>query len=209
MTHHTRPVFDPDTRRCAHDAPPLDCEICIEARCAAFKVTDFWSKVDSSGGPDACWPWTGYAEKGYGLFFWQGRKVGSHELAVTFTTGEARHPDLETCHSCDNPICCNPAHLRFDTRQGNVDDMTGRGRQARGSANGHAKLTEADVLTMRRRADAGATGKALSAEYGVSQALVTEILRGNRWQHVGGPLRATHGNRRHGMYARKGKESQS
>lgn len=199
MTHHTRPVSVPDTRRCAHDAPPLDCEFCIEARCAALKATEFWAKVDSSAGPDECWPWTGYAEKGYGLFFWQGRKVGAHELAVTFTTGEARHPELDTCHSCDNPICCNPAHLRFDTRQSNVDEMVERGR----AANGQRKLTDDQVLAMRYRAEAGATGIVLAAEYGVSKGLVTSILQGKRWTHVGGPLRAGHGNRIHGKYVRK------
>lgn len=165
-------------------------------------VTRFWSQVDASAGPDACWPWTGYSEKGYGRTHFMGRMVGAHELAVSFTTGERRAEHLETCHSCNNPPCCNPAHLRFDTSQSNAADAVRSDRHARGERNGHAKLTEVEVLTMRHRAAGGATGKVLASEYGVSQGLVTEILRGSRWKHVGGPLRSEHGNHKHGRYAR-------
>lgn len=167
------------------------------------RVTEFWRQVDRSSGPDACWPWTGYAEKGYGHFQWGDRTVGAHELAVSFTTGAARPDGFDTCHSCDNPLCCNPAHLRFDTRQGNVDDAVSRGRQARGERQGSAKLTEADVLDIRHLAAAGATGTSLAERYQVSRSLVTEIIRGNRWSHVGGPIRTDHGNRVHGRYARQ------
>jgi hypothetical protein len=158
------------------------------------RVTEFWRQVDASAGPDACWPWTGYAEKGYGRCQWAGRMVGAHELAVSFTTGAARPEGFDTCHSCDNPLCCNPAHLRFDHRQGNVDDMTSRGRQARGVRNGQSRLTEADVLAIRHGIAAGMTGKSFAEQLGVSPSLITEIARGRRWSHVGGPLRTQHGN---------------
>lgn len=157
--------------------------------------------VDSSGGPEECWPWTGYVEKGYGRYHWDGRMEPAHALALSFTTGEARPPGFDTCHSCDNPICCNPTHVRFDRRQGNVDDMTSQGRHARGERNGHAKLTERDVLAIRERAAAGTTGKALAEEYKVSPGLINGIVNGRRWQHVGGPIRAQHGNTTHGRYA--------
>ena len=129
----------------------------------------------------------------------------THELALTFATGEVRHPDLETCHSrqCTTRACSRPSHLRFDTHQSNVDDAVATGTHARGVANGHAKLSESDVLVMRKRAASGATGKTLSVEYGVSQGLVTEILRGRRWTHVGGPLRDGHGNIKHGNYRKR------
>lgn len=180
----------------------------LDAARIAHRVTEFWAQVDRSAGPDACWPWTGYIEKGYGGVYWNGRMVGAHELAVTFTTGEVRDESLDTCHSCHTPLCCNPAHLRFDTRQGNVDDMTEAGRQARGSKNGSARLTEADVLTIRIRAANGATGRSLAEEYGMSAAGITMIVRGQNWQHVGGPIREQHGNRRHGKYAKKSTEDQ-
>lgn len=165
------------------------------------KVTEFWGLVDSATDPGGCWPWTGYVEKGYGRFHFRGKMTGAHELALSFTSGEARLPGLDTCHSCDNPICCNPAHLRFDTRQGNVDDTTSRDRHARGERNGHANLSDDDVLLIRKRVAAGATQKGLAEEYGVTPGMVSMIARGRRWAHVGGPIRSTHGNRKHGRYA--------
>src|SRR6185312_561373 len=39
------------------------------------RAVPFWDRVDRSGGPDACWPWTGAINKsGYGSF---GEKPGS------------------------------------------------------------------------------------------------------------------------------------
>ena len=78
----------------------------------AKRVTEFWRNV-SIRGDNECWPWTGYLnEDGYGEFYFAGEMRGSHELAVTFSTGEVRDPALDTCHSCDNPPCCNPGHVR-------------------------------------------------------------------------------------------------
>lgn len=140
----------------------------------ARSVTAFWLQVDRRSADD-CWPWTGYTEDGYGRVFHQGRMVGAHELAVTFATGEVRSPGLDTCHSCNNPICCNPKHLRFDTRQGNVDDMMQSGRN-----NPPRKLSEADVGIIRQRLTAGALQKDLASQYGVTNSLISMIKNGKR-----------------------------
>ena len=153
-------------------------------------------------GPDECWPWTGYSEDGYGRFYYVDSMVGAHELALVFTTGESRHPGMDTCHSCDNPICCNPSHLRFASRQSNVDDMIQRGRQARGQSNGQARLTEAQVVEIRERHALGATGRQLALDYQIGEGAVQAILTGRNWKHAGGPVRKSHGNRIHGRYAK-------
>lgn len=158
----------------------------------AVDVSRFWSLVDRRGDDD-CWPWGGDTDgKGYGVFVFHGRKAGAHEYALSFTTGEQRLPKLDTCHSCDNPSCVNPRHLRFDTRQANVDDMVGRGRMAR-----PGKLTDQQIILIRERRAAGARQQDLADQFGVSDGAISMIVRGIRWAAVGGPIETerkyTHG----------------
>lgn len=149
---------------------------------AAPRVTKFWMTVAISGDESECWPWLGYQEDGYGQFYWDGRMVGAHELALTFATGERRASNLDTCHGCNNPICCNPKHLRFDTRASNVADMCKAGRQRPG------RFTDAQVITIRERYANGASQLNLARDYGVSNGLISSIVRGLRYSRVGGPI---------------------
>lgn len=164
----------------------IDRDVALLAR----KVTEFWSKVDASiADPTACWPWRGYVNKdGYGEFHFAGDMHGAHELALAFATGATKPEGFDTCHSCDNPMCCNPAHLRFDTRQSNVNDAVARSRHAYGARHGRSKLTEDDVLTIRVLFANGASGTDLAARYKVQPSAITQVVRGTRWRHVGGPI---------------------
>lgn len=154
----------------------------------AVSVSRFWRLVDIRDEGE-CWPWTGYInDDGYGVFVFRDRRYGAHELALSFTLGEKRLPHLDTCHSCDTPACCNPHHLRFDTRQSNVDEMRERGR---GATPGR-KLTDAQVVELRERRAAGARQKDLAEHYGITDGQVSMIVRGIRWPNVGGPLQERH-----------------
>lgn len=43
-------------------------------------------------------------------------------------------PDgMHILHSCDNPRCCNPEHLRIGTHQDNMNDKVSRGRSGLGA----------------------------------------------------------------------------
>lgn len=149
----------------------------------ALSVTRFWS-LAQRGSVDECWDWKGDRNRdGYGVFVFQGKQYGAHELALSFSTGEARLPELDTCHSCDRPECVNPAHLRFDTRRANVADMIARGRASR-----PGRLTDADIITIRRRRAAGARQVDLSRDFGVTDGQISMIVRGKRWPNVGGPI---------------------
>lgn len=86
----------------------------------------FWLTVDKSGGPDACWPFTGYRmASGYG----RNRHGYTHRYALTLALGRPLAPGMEACHTCDNPPCCNPAHLFEGTRLANEQDKTAKGRR--------------------------------------------------------------------------------
>lgn len=158
----------------------------------AVAVTRFWRLVDRRL-PEECWPWLGDRDKGgYGVFYFGGRMAGAHELALSFTTGEKRHPGLDTCHSCDYPACVNPAHLRFDTRQSNVDDMVAR----RGPNVTGQKLTDEQIVTIRERRALGARQKDLAAQFGVSEGWISAIVRGLSRADAGGPIEAKNSNYR-------------
>ena len=97
----------------------------------------FWSKVDKSGGPDACWPWMGGCYKtGYGQITGSLVPDGprlhlyAHRLCLELT-GTVIPPGFYACHECDVPACCNPhpKHVYVGTPSDNVTDMYERGRQ--------------------------------------------------------------------------------
>lgn len=143
------------------------------------KATAFWLSVET-GDVNACWPWTGYSEKGYGRFFWDGRMRFSHDLALMFFSGEKRQRSLDTRHLCGNSICCNPTHLRYGTRKENVQDSIQHGTFKYPPR----KLSEADVVVIKRRLARGAGVIALAAEYGVSAGMISSIKNGTRWRSV-------------------------
>ncbi len=90
----------------------------------------FWPKVDRRS-PDECWPWLGtHADRGYGRFGLSDprRNVPAHRLAGELYYGETMSPELNALHSCDNPPCCNPHHIRPGTQAENMADAIARGR---------------------------------------------------------------------------------
>jgi hypothetical protein len=99
--------------------------------CSLRAIADrFWRKVDTSGGPDACWPWLGYvmrdelrSPQGYGQFRPSGvlgrRLWKAHRFALFLATGEVPQ-GMDACHECDNTVCCNPSHLWWGTHQENM-----------------------------------------------------------------------------------------
>ena len=154
--------------------------------------------VDRTGGPGACWPFTGPRRNrsGYGILdlFAGGRawQVRAHRAAFEEAYGPITPASLSVLHRCDNRVCCNPSHLFLGTRADNIRDMWAKGRQskydrmARGTSVGTSTLTEAQVLEMRGRFAAGGTAKGLAPDYGVSQATAWNVIHGVTWKHLPG-----------------------
>jgi hypothetical protein len=90
-------------------------------------LKDFWSRVER-GAEDDCWLWRGAkTSKGYGLLRWNGKMMRAHRLAYQLHYGDL--PDEScVCHSCDVPLCCNPAHLWLGTVGDNARDMVRKDR---------------------------------------------------------------------------------
>lgn len=147
----------------------------------------FWLKVDKSGD---CWLWTkGKNDYGYGVFHpYKPKTVGAHRFALEQKLGRPIEPGLFACHTCDTPACVRPEHLYEGNSQDNVDDAVSRQRHKRGQMDPNAKLTDADVIAIRIAVASGEKSRSAAARYGVQESLVSGIVRGTRWQHIGGPL---------------------
>jgi hypothetical protein len=144
----------------------------------------FWKKVNRSGGPAACWPWRAHTtQDGHGRIKIDGRMVAAHRLAY-WLAGNGDFPTgLVVRHLCNNPGCCNPAHLAVGTHADNVADRCAAGRSARGEGHGKHKLTWAAVHDIRARAATGTVDPtALAHEYGVTRRAIELVLSGRNWR---------------------------
>lgn len=86
----------------------------------------FWDKVDIGFSSDICWEWK-YTSLRYG-YFRIGRGMYKANRIAYFLHYEKDPMNLEVMHSCDNPKCCNPAHLSLGTHFENMQDMAKKGR---------------------------------------------------------------------------------
>lgn len=77
---------------------------------------------------NGCWEYTGArVSKGYGRFSIQRKHVYAHRAAYLLMKGQIPE-GLLVLHSCDNPSCFNPDHLRVGTQKENLDEMRFKGR---------------------------------------------------------------------------------
>ena len=148
--------------------------------CGADISLRFWPRVDKSAGHDACWPWTGsVSTHGYGTLHMLGRYWGAHKAAYFFSHGPV--PDgLQVRHTCDNRICCNPAHLLIGTIQDNMNDKKARGR----SPKTMRKFLTAEQVRDIRAARGTLSSGDIAKKYGITQSYAFTIWAGKVWRNV-------------------------
>jgi hypothetical protein len=144
----------------------------------------FWGRVDQSGGPASCWPWRGARNpSGYGVVRKRNprRQEYAHREAY-FLTHMSLPGGAHVLHRCDNPTCCNPAHLRIGTAGDNMCEKVARGRASRGENHGSSKLSEQQVEEIRCRYAAGdVTQKELAQEFCVGQMTICRAVLRRSW----------------------------
>ena len=154
--------------------------------------TRLWDRVDRRG-PEECWPWLGgTTDHGYGRITFRDENGDNHwtrasRAAWIVTFGDPG--ELLVCHRCDNPSCCNPAHLFLGTDEDNHRDMAAKGR------GNTAKLAPESIPLLRDRLRLVATlfprrfcksreMQRLAHLYGVTTKTLWDIHRGLTWKDV-------------------------
>ena len=154
----------------------------------------FWSKVNKEG-PNGCWIWEGSLfainknyphHKQYGRINMQGKTIKAHRFSYLIHHGKFEEGKV-ICHSCDNPPCVNPAHLRQGTHAENIADRASRKRGTYGVTVNTNKLTEKQVQEIKelyKPYTKGRSSPALAKKYGVSHPNILAIVKGTSWKHL-------------------------
>lgn len=97
----------------------------------------FWSKVDKLGA-DECWMWrANKTVDGYGSFSHKGKTLRAHRVSYAWEVVPI--PDgMQVDHTCHQPSCVNPRHLRLATNALNSQNRAGAHRDSRSGKRGVA-----------------------------------------------------------------------
>jgi len=121
-----------------------------------------------------CWIWTGpITERGYGTTGHSGNPV--HRESYRLSKGPIP-PNMFVLHSCDVPLCVNPAHLRVGNQKDNMQDAVKRGRHTGGK---NKLLTEENIKDIR---SSNKSQSSMAKEYGVSVSCIHLIVKGKRYK---------------------------
>jgi hypothetical protein len=97
-----------------------------------YKTEPLAQRLDRFSIPEpmsGCLLWMGATDrKGYGLLTVRSRMKQAHRASYEVAKGPIP-PGLHVLHSCDNPSCIAPGHLRAGTRSENVAEAWARGRR--------------------------------------------------------------------------------
>lgn len=165
---------------------PLDLAIPAKPipRLTPKEADRFWSRV-KAGAAGECWEWQGEcSRRGYGRVVLRGIRYRAHRVAYTAHHGTSPPRGLRVCHTCDNGICVNPAHLVLRTQLWNIQDRQRKGRHMRGERAGNAKFTDAEVATIKRRLQSGEDWRGVAASVGARPAHIYQIGTGRIWTHI-------------------------
>ena len=150
-------------------------------------IARFWSKVDV-GGVDECWPWLGAKHSAafpYGSFNLQGKTVTAHQVAAFLIHGEPPLNKGHSCHTCDNPPCCNGLHLFWGGNKDNAIDAKRKGRT--GLQRHPENISHGEILTVEQVIQIKALDLPqvrIAELYGVHFSTVNKIKTGKNWAHV-------------------------
>jgi hypothetical protein len=110
--------------------------------------------------------------------------VAAHRVAWTIAN-DAEPGSLLVRHRCDNPTCCNPAHLELGTHADNMRDKVERGRcrtgDQTGANNGNARLALGHIREIIEGFRRGESNRDIARRLPVGDDLVSRVRTGRAW----------------------------
>lgn len=138
-----------------------------------------------------CWEWIGsrtMRRGGYGQMSRKSKVLRAHRVSWMLHNGDIP-PGMFVCHACDNPPCCNPAHLFLGSSKENSDDCfsKGRGKVPSGYVGDKcpaSKLTSIDIPEIRARLSRREPMHRIASHYGVTTQAIHRIKKGETWKTI-------------------------
>jgi hypothetical protein len=147
-----------------------------------FEQLHYYVKKSDNG----CWIYTGgLNRKGYGSIVHNKKKYIAHRFSYEIYKQDF-DSSLHVLHHCDNPICVNPDHLFQGTDLDNSIDKINKGRfvSCLGSKNGMSKLTEKDVMQIKKFLAQKKSCSHISKMFGVTDVTISCIKHQKTWRHI-------------------------
>lgn len=136
-------------------------------------------------GDNECWGWKIKEERGYGQAVFMGKHISASKASYIVYKGEIPK-GMIVCHSCDVPECTNFRHLWLGTYHENTQDMIkkGRNRNPKGTDHPGSKLTEEQIVDIKKRLSNGEKGSYIAQLFSISDSLVSSIKTKKKWGHI-------------------------
>jgi hypothetical protein len=131
---------------------------------------------------DECLIWPFNMDRGYGKLAFRGRPVFASRVMCILAHGEPPLERPEAAHSCGRGSdgCVSPKHVRWASRAENGADMIKHGTACRGIENNKSKLTEKDVIRIRKLSVRFSQNK-LADMFEIAQSGVWAIIHRKTW----------------------------
>ena len=136
---------------------------------------------------EGCWKWKNVLDSaGYSRINCGNRSsVLGHRVSWLIHKGEIPE-GLFVCHACDNPGCTNPEHLFLGTAKDNTHDCLNKNRRIASSGSNHynVKLTEEQVIEIKRLIKLRYSQSTLGNMFKVSPSTIQNIADGKTWKNI-------------------------
>lgn len=141
-------------------------------------IERFISKLHKSNN---CWLWLASKNTdGYGQFKINNKKHLAHRVSYEIYSGDITC-GLMVLHSCDNPSCVNPKHLRLGTSKENTKDMITRNRKG----SNKKRINPNIACKIRKMYSSGNySQRQLANIFNTSPTNVRNIIKFNTWKRV-------------------------